>query len=161
MKSALAIPTPPPGITVDRLRDSTIQSDECWLWQGARSAPNAYGVLRVDGRSYLAHRLMYALAIGPVPQGLLVCHRCNTKACIQPSHLYLATNGQNIRDAHRDGLLVTANSKKTACSICGGPYTVFKKHWRRCMACKLASDRRTRRARTALAARAQAPGGES
>lgn len=52
-----------------------------------------------------AHRLAYALVYGPVPVELYVCHECNVKRCVRPSHLYLATARQNTLDALRDGLM--------------------------------------------------------
>lgn len=75
----------------------------CWLWAGASNA-KGYGKL-ADGRGgwVLAHRAAYALCHGGIPEGMEVCHRCDTPACINPAHLFVADHAGNMADMARKG----------------------------------------------------------
>ena len=77
-------------------------ADGCWVWQGSR-LKTGYGTLSVDGRGWRAHRLAYTLAVGPIPQGLKVLHKCDNPPCCNPDHLWLGTQGDNIRDMNVKG----------------------------------------------------------
>ena len=69
----------------------------CWLWTKGVTK-KGYGRLRVDGMVSLAHRVSYLYFTGDIPDGLHVLHNCDTPACINPSHLFLGTNDENILD---------------------------------------------------------------
>jgi hypothetical protein len=71
---------------------------------GARSG-SGYGYLSVGGRDTRAHIYAYSIVIGPVECGMFVCHRCDNKLCVRPSHLYEGTPRQNTRDAFERGLM--------------------------------------------------------
>lgn len=79
----------------------------CWLWTGAitsrRATRAGYGELMVDGKIAYTHRLAYALAVGPVPDGMLVCHTCDNTLCCNPLHLFLGTSRDNSRDMMAKG----------------------------------------------------------
>lgn len=90
----------------ERFWRHVLLSDGCWEWSGALHE-RGYGVIndgRRPARAMRAHRLSFEIHRGPIPDGLLVCHRCNNKRCVRPDHLYLATNAENVRHAFRDGL---------------------------------------------------------
>lgn len=72
-------------------------SEGCWIWRGPVS--NEYGSYKADnGRTYKAHRVSYALHNGPIPQGRLIRHTCDTPLCVQPAHLLPGTDADNNRD---------------------------------------------------------------
>ena len=76
----------------------------CWLWQGD-IAPNGYGKFSIKSRGQSAHRLAYRLAFGTFFPQLFVCHRCDVKHCVNPSHLFLGTAFDNSHDALKKGRL--------------------------------------------------------
>jgi len=69
----------------------------CWLWTGALDS-SGYGSLRVGPKIYSVHRLSWIIFRGPIPEGLQVLHRCDTRRCIRPSHLFLGTSQDNTED---------------------------------------------------------------
>ena len=62
-----------------------------------------YGGIVIRGENFRAHRLQWERYNGPIPKGLFVCHKCDVRSCINPEHLFLATNRENILDASRKG----------------------------------------------------------
>jgi hypothetical protein len=88
-----------------------IRSDgECWEWQG-RLNWSGYGILCMGKRcnptfhEERAHRFCYRIhnALSKVPKGLHVCHRCDNPKCVNPKHLFLGTDLDNMRDKCRKG----------------------------------------------------------
>ena len=75
--------------------------DECWGWKGCLQA--GYGFLAHNKKQMNAHRVAYELFIGPIPEGLCVCHKCDNPVCSNPDHLFLGTKGDNLRDMTRKG----------------------------------------------------------
>ena len=73
----------------------------CWRWQG-HVADSGYGRLdiRTGGRrkTIRAHRHSYTLFVGEIPRGLHVLHRCDVRDCVNPEHLFLGTDKDNIHD---------------------------------------------------------------
>lgn len=80
---------------------------QCWEWLAAKS-DKGYGKLMVDTQSKkfeLAHRYAYALHFGSIPPGMVVRHKCDNQGCVNPYHLELGTQKDNIRDAVQRGRL--------------------------------------------------------
>ena len=120
---------------------------ECWLWKGAVNN-QGYGQILFNGKVCLASRVSWVMHIGPVPDGLFVLHHCDTPACINPGHLFLGTQTDNMADMAAKGR--NGHSNKTTC-IHGHPYTEKNTRWykrrRFCRICKTTYRRNSRHRR--------------
>ena len=86
----------------------------CWLWTGAcTSKEKAYGLFCHNYKWHRAHRFSYALEVSQIPEGMSVCHSCDTTKCVRPSHLFLASHADNMADASKKGRMRTNWSRAT------------------------------------------------
>ena len=121
--------------------------NECWPWVGTRH-PRGYGIIRLEGINFRAHRVAYVLATGESIRGLAVCHRCDNPPCINPMHLFVGTQADNLHDMIHKGR--HHESQKTHCPsgheytaqntylnaasggrVCRKCLVVHKRNWRR------------------------------
>lgn len=134
------------------------RSDEdCWPWPGNISPTTGYGRVRISGELHHAFRWAYEALVGPIGAGLVPDHLCHTndvgcsggptcphRACVNPGHMELVTQGENSR---------RGNARRTR-ARCGHPYTpentYLRKHssgyvYRACRTCVIASNRKSRK----------------
>lgn len=90
------------------------KDEECWNWLGH---VNRYGrIWDADlGMSKLAHRFSYEVFIGPIPEGMEVCHTCDNGACVNPAHFFLGTQQDNMTDKVRKGRVSRTRLHGEAC----------------------------------------------
>lgn len=91
--------TVPLAVRWARRVDQSGGPDACWPWTGSRTS-TGYGQMAVLGENcpQATHRVAWALANGPIPDGMWVLHRCDTPLCVNPAHLFLGTSQDNIAD---------------------------------------------------------------
>lgn len=73
---------------IDRFWSKVRKTDGCWYWEGALN-DCGYGRVRACGKLRAAHRIAYALSVGPVPSNVQVRQACGERTCCRPDHLYL------------------------------------------------------------------------
>lgn len=86
----------------ERFWSKVLKTDGCWLWQASINVVSGYGQFSYQGRPHAAHRIAWLLEYGEMPE-LLVLHECDVRACVRPSHLFLGTHVDNMRDMAKKG----------------------------------------------------------
>lgn len=88
----------------DRIEQQSERVTEsgCWIWM-RRLNYKGYGVIGYLGKTCPAHRIAYEAFVGPIPEGLMVLHRCDVRSCVNPAHLFLGTDTDNAQDRSRKG----------------------------------------------------------
>jgi len=94
-----------PKTIEERFWPKVEKSDGCWLWRGGKG-PRGYGWIslgRKNDGGESAHRVSWRLHFGEIPDGMFVCHRCDVRRCVNPTHLFLGTHEDNMRDMREKG----------------------------------------------------------
>ena len=86
----------------------------CWLWRGATLGNAGYGNVPIKGRPTSASRASWIAHFGDVPEGMVVCHKCDVRLCCNPSHLFLGSQAENVRDMVSKGRANPARGSASA-----------------------------------------------
>jgi hypothetical protein len=107
-------------MALDRFMGKVNKTDTCWLWTAG--VKGRYGSFSYNGKDVAAHRWIYEHHNGEIPKGLVVMHTCDNTLCVNPSHLVLGTQRDNMMDMVIKGRHGRYNANKTHCSK-GHEYT--------------------------------------
>ena len=78
----------------------------CWIWEGALFRQSGYGQIcnkALDKSPTTAHRASWQIHNGPIPEGKMVLHKCDVRRCVNPEHLYVGDNADNMKDRSERG----------------------------------------------------------
>jgi HNH endonuclease len=101
----------------------------CWEWMGCRIW-NGYGRVRNGSHPVLAHRRVYEILVGKIPEGMVLDHVCNNRPCVNPAHLRVSTGKDNVlrgtgptavnyRKTHcNEGHLLVRGKRQRVCPVC-------------------------------------------
>lgn len=93
-----------PPLTREQFMAKLVRNEAtgCLEWQGLKNR-GGYGKTTIRGKDWNVHRYVWTLVNGPIPDGLLVCHKCDNPQCAEPEHLFLGTTKDNSEDMVRKG----------------------------------------------------------
>jgi hypothetical protein len=89
-----------------RFFDKIEKTDYCWNFMSALRG-NGYGCIKINKKTISAHRLSWEIHFGKIPDGLFVCHKCDNRRCVNPNHLFLGTQKDNMSDCRDKNRLIT------------------------------------------------------
>ncbi len=100
----------PAPLSADDVIAKIDATGDCWEWRGY-THPTGYGYVKYEGKKWRAHRLVYTMLIGEIPEGLDLDHLCRNHGCVNPDHLEPVTRRENFAR----GVHTNAQAKQVVC----------------------------------------------
>lgn len=139
----------------DRFWKKVDKTKKCWVWNGAKN-PDGYGLAWTGKKLVAAHRFAYEAIRGPIISSLQIDHLCRNRACVNPYHMEVVTQQENIRRGN-----VGKKQRDTTHCPSGHPYeganVVYYKRRRSCRACHALSCKNYRTKKLASRVREVTP----
>ena len=146
----------PPHI---RALDKTLIGEGCWEY-GGKIRTDGYGSVYIHngtraGTTALAHRVVYEGMVGPIPEGMFLCHHCDNPKCVRPDHIFVGTDADNKADMYAKGRQASGErlpqARRTHCPQ-GHPYSGDNLYIRKCgrRMCRACNNARRNRSRAAV-----------
>ena len=80
------------------------KTDYCWNWIGNKVGGKwKYGIFLINKKRFRAHRIIWRMINGEIPRGFFICHKCDNPSCVNPNHLFLGTQADNLKDMFKKG----------------------------------------------------------
>ena len=86
---------------MERFFNKVDKTESCWIWNA--SLRYGYGAFKINGKVVGAHRFSWEYHFGKINNGLNVCHKCDNPKCVNPQHLFLGSNSDNMKDCYKKG----------------------------------------------------------
>ena len=117
------------GTIQERFEAKITKTRDCWNWKASKNN-KGYGQFKIAGKYQKAHRVSWMLYMGEIPSGMCVLHHCDCPSCVNPSHLFLGTNADNVHDRNNKSRQAdTSGEKNGKAKLAEGDVRTIRTRW--------------------------------